>query len=147
MHSEIDATVALGAARESGVSACYTAHEATNEAAQFAPLADGVIAVSNGVGRFLREGYRLSDGVLHVIPNGIDPARLCREPRQFLRPGERLPRRRNRVLLRGSASRQQERPRVVRAFARVATAHQGCAGRHRRWRPAHGHFAARQDPG
>jgi glycosyltransferase involved in cell wall biosynthesis len=125
VHSEIDGAIALGAARESGVSACYTAHEATDEAAQFAPLADRVIAVSNGVGRFLRQGYPLGDGVLHVVPNGIDPTRLPREPRQVLRRENGF---RDDEIVFCFAGRLVDNKNVlalVRAFARVATSHPG----------------------
>ncbi|MET0592098.1 MAG: glycosyltransferase family 4 protein [Polyangiaceae bacterium] len=125
VHSEIDADVALGVARESGVSACYTAHEASDEAAHFAPLADCVIAVSNGVGRFLRENYPLSDGALHVIPNGIDPARLPRESRQALRRENGF---RDDEIVFCFAGRLVDNKNVlglVRAFGRIANSHPG----------------------
>jgi glycosyltransferase involved in cell wall biosynthesis len=85
VHSHDDAVVALRAARDSGVPTCYTTHETTNDSAQFAGLADVVIAVSHGVGRYLREEYRLSNRVVRVVPNGVDLKRLPHVDRAALR--------------------------------------------------------------
>jgi len=85
VHSHKDAVVALGAARDLGVPTCYTTHETTNDAAQFAALADVAIAVSHGVGRYLRDGYQLSDRVVRVVPNGVDCKRLPGDGRTALR--------------------------------------------------------------
>ena len=85
VHSHDDAVVALRAARDSGVPTCYTTHETTNDSAQFAGLADVVIAVSHGVGRYLREECRLSNRVVRVVPNGVDLKRLPHVDRAALR--------------------------------------------------------------
>jgi glycosyltransferase involved in cell wall biosynthesis len=85
VHSHKDAVVALRAARDMGVPTCYTTHETTNDAAQFAALADTAIAVSHGVGRYLRDEYKLSDRFVRVVPNGVGFKRLPGDDRATLR--------------------------------------------------------------
>jgi glycosyltransferase involved in cell wall biosynthesis len=125
VHSHDDAVVALRAARDSGVPTCYTTHETTHDSAQFAPLADAAIAVSQGVGRFLREEYRLSSRVVRVVPNGVDLKRLPRADRAELRRENGF---RDDEIVLCFAGRLVEKKNVhglVRAFGRVAVSHPG----------------------
>lgn len=120
VHSHQDAVVALRAAQDLGVPTCYTTHEATSDAAQFAAFADRAIAVSHGVGRYLREEFELSERFVQVIPNGIDFKRLPRADRATLRLESGF---RDDELVVCFAGRLVEKKNVrglVRAFGRAA---------------------------
>lgn len=84
-HSQRDADVAIAVAREMGIPVLFSAHELSRKACDLAPRADGVIAVSVGVGNFLRDQYALPDQVRYAVPNGIDMSILPRDDRAMLR--------------------------------------------------------------